>query len=94
MKTRWSRREFLKTTAVAVVLGTGEKALAAAGSSLPKRPLGKTGEMVSCMALAQARASVPSKAKTRRRRCSRRLFTRASITSIPPGRILGAASNG
>ena len=49
MKTRWSRREFLKTTAVAVVLGTGEKALAAAGSSLPKRPLGKTGEMVSCM---------------------------------------------
>ena len=49
MKMRWSRREFLKTTTAAVVLGATEKALAAAASSLPKRRLGKTGEMVSCI---------------------------------------------
>ena len=48
MESRWSRRQFLKTTAAAVVLGTAEKALAAA-SSLPKRRLGKTGAMVSCI---------------------------------------------
>ena len=49
METRWSRRQFLKTTAAAVVLGTAERATAAAASSLPKRRLGKTGEMVSCI---------------------------------------------
>jgi aryl-alcohol dehydrogenase-like predicted oxidoreductase len=48
MKLHWSRRQFLKTTAAAVVLGAADKALAAA-SSLPKRRLGKTGEMVSCI---------------------------------------------
>ena len=49
MELRWSRRQFLKTTAAAVVLGTAERATAAAASSLPKRRLGKTGEMVSCI---------------------------------------------
>ena len=49
MPTRWSRRQFLKTTAAAVVLGTAERATATASSSLPKRRLGKTGEMVSCI---------------------------------------------
>jgi len=49
MKMRWSRREFLKTTTAAVVLGASEKAMAAAASSLPKRRLGKTGEMISCI---------------------------------------------
>ena len=49
MESRWSRRQFLKTTAAAVVLGAAEKALAAAASSLPKRRLGKTGAMVSCI---------------------------------------------
>jgi aryl-alcohol dehydrogenase-like predicted oxidoreductase len=49
MKTRWSRREFLKTTTAAVVLGAAEKALSAAPEALPKRRLGKTGEMVSCI---------------------------------------------
>ena len=50
MKTRWSRREFLKTTTAAVVLGAGaEKALSAMPSALQKRRLGKTGEMVSCI---------------------------------------------
>ena len=49
MKTRWSRREFLKTTTAAVVLGAAENTLGAAQSSLPKRRLGKTGEMVSCL---------------------------------------------
>jgi aryl-alcohol dehydrogenase-like predicted oxidoreductase len=49
MKSRWTRREFLQTTASAVVLGTAEKAISAAVSSLPKRRLGKTGEMVSCI---------------------------------------------
>ena len=49
MKTRWSRRDFLKSTTAAVVLGAAEKALGATASSLPKRRLGKTGEMVSCI---------------------------------------------
>jgi uncharacterized protein len=48
MKSKWSRREFLKTTTAAVVLGAAEKAMGAA-ASLPKRRLGKTGEMVSCI---------------------------------------------
>ena len=50
MKSRWSRREFLKTTTAAMVLGAAEKALGATTPQpplLPKRPLGKTGEMVS-----------------------------------------------
>ena len=52
MKSRWSRREFLKTTTVAVVLGAAERALGATQSPptvLPKRRLGKTGEMISCI---------------------------------------------
>ena len=48
MKTGWSRRAFLKTTAAAVLLGTVEKAKAAT-NSLPRRRLGRTGEMVSCI---------------------------------------------
>jgi aryl-alcohol dehydrogenase-like predicted oxidoreductase len=50
MKSRWSRREFLKTTTAAMVLGAAEKALGATAPPpplLPKRRLGKTGEMVS-----------------------------------------------
>jgi aryl-alcohol dehydrogenase-like predicted oxidoreductase len=50
MKSRWSRREFLKTTTAAMMLGAAEKALGAAAPQLPllpKRRLGKTGEMVS-----------------------------------------------
>src|SRR5262245_11172658 len=49
MKSRWSRREFLKTTTAAVVLGAAEKTLGAAANTLPKRRLGKTGEMISCI---------------------------------------------
>jgi len=50
MKTRWTRRKFLKTTATAaVMLGVADKALGAAATMLPKRRLGKTGEMVSCI---------------------------------------------
>ncbi|HEX7230763.1 MAG TPA: aldo/keto reductase [Candidatus Binatia bacterium] len=49
MKNQWSRREFLKTAAASVVLGTAEKALGAGADSLPKRRLGNTGEMVSCI---------------------------------------------
>ena len=48
MKFRWSRREFLKTTTAAVVLGATENVFGA-GALLPKRRLGKTGEMVSCI---------------------------------------------
>ncbi len=48
MKSRWSRREFLKTTTAAVVLGATENVFGA-GALLPKRRLGKTGEMVSCI---------------------------------------------
>ena len=39
----------LKTTTAAVVLGAAENTLGAAQSSLPRRRLGKTGEMVSCI---------------------------------------------
>ena len=52
MKSRWSRREFLKSTGALMVLGAAERALGASQSqspSLPKRRLGKTGEMVSCI---------------------------------------------
>ncbi|HWH78881.1 MAG TPA: aldo/keto reductase [Candidatus Binatus sp.] len=49
MKSRWTRREFLQTTTTALVLGAAEKGLGAVTSSLPKRRLGKTGEMVSCI---------------------------------------------
>jgi len=49
MKSHWTRREFLQTTTAAVVLGAAEKAIGAAASSLPKRRLGKTGAMVSCI---------------------------------------------
>ena len=51
MKSRWSRREFLKTTTAAVMLGAAETALGASASlsALPKRRLGKTGEMISCI---------------------------------------------
>jgi uncharacterized protein len=52
MKLRWSRREFLKTTTATVVLGATEKALGATAPQLtllPKRRLGKTGEMVSIL---------------------------------------------
>jgi hypothetical protein len=49
-KIQWSRREFLKTTTAAVVLGVAaDKALSALPATLPKRRLGKTGEMVSCI---------------------------------------------
>src|ERR1700742_1059285 len=48
MATRWSRREFLKGTTAAVVLGAVEKTIGAE-TSVPKRRLGKTGEMVSCI---------------------------------------------
>lgn len=47
MNSRWSRRDFLKST-VAMFFGGAEKALGAT-QSLPKRRLGKTGEMVSCI---------------------------------------------
>ncbi|MGH7888162.1 MAG: aldo/keto reductase [Candidatus Binatia bacterium] len=49
MKSRWSRREFLKTTTAAVMLGAAERSFGAVQSSLPKRRLGNTGEMVSCL---------------------------------------------
>ena len=38
MKPHWSRREFLKTTTAAVVLGAANKALRAAPAALQKRP--------------------------------------------------------
>ncbi len=49
MKSNWSRREFLKTTTAAVVLGAAEAPLGAVASTLPKRRLGRTGEMISCI---------------------------------------------
>jgi uncharacterized protein len=49
MKSRWSRREFLKSATAGVILGVAKPALGASPSlsALPKRRLGKTGEMVS-----------------------------------------------
>jgi aryl-alcohol dehydrogenase-like predicted oxidoreductase len=49
MKSRWSRREFLKSATAGVVLGVAKPALGASPSlsALPKRRLGKTGEIVS-----------------------------------------------
>jgi uncharacterized protein len=49
MKSLWSRRDFLKTSTAAVVLGAADKALGAASAALQRRPLGRTGEMVSCI---------------------------------------------
>jgi aryl-alcohol dehydrogenase-like predicted oxidoreductase len=52
MKSRWSRRNFLKSTVAAMLFGAAENALGAAQSpsaTLPKRGLGKTGEMISCV---------------------------------------------
>src|SRR5258705_1012126 len=49
MKSKWTRREFLKTTTAAVVLGAAGKTSGATATSLPKRRLGKTAEMVSCI---------------------------------------------
>src|SRR3954447_13351215 len=48
MKSKWTRREFLKTTTAAVVLGAAGKT-SGATASLPKRRLGKTGELISCI---------------------------------------------
>jgi uncharacterized protein len=49
MKSSWSRREFLKSTTAAVVLGAAERSLGAPAGQLPRRRLGKTGEMISCI---------------------------------------------
>jgi aryl-alcohol dehydrogenase-like predicted oxidoreductase len=49
MKSRWSRRDFIKNTTAAVMLAATKRALAAIPAALPKRRLGKTGEMVSCI---------------------------------------------
>src|SRR5919197_6676809 len=48
MKPTWTRREFLKSTAAVVALESTNIALGAnSANTLPKRRLGKTGEMVS-----------------------------------------------
>jgi len=50
MESRWSRRDFLKSTAAFVIFGAAQGALGSGQSqppSLPVRPLGKTGELVS-----------------------------------------------
>ncbi|MGH7772154.1 MAG: aldo/keto reductase [Candidatus Binatia bacterium] len=50
MKSSLSRRDFLKSSAAFVMAGAAERVLGAShgqSTSLPKRPLGKTGEMVS-----------------------------------------------
>ena len=49
MKTRLSRRDFLKATTTAVVLGAAQSSFSQTPRSLPKRRLGKTAEMVSCI---------------------------------------------
>ena len=84
MKSGWSRRQFLKTTTAAVVLGTAERATAAASSSLPKRRLGKTGEMSRASVLAPAPVSARSKTKRRRKRYSNGLSLSESTISTPP----------
>src|SRR3989337_1645771 len=48
MNSRWPRRAFLKGAAAAMFVSGAEKALGAT-QSLPKRRLGKAGEIVSCI---------------------------------------------
>ena len=51
MRWRWSRRDFLKSTVALMALGGADGVLGASPSqsALPKRRLGKTGEIVSCI---------------------------------------------
>ncbi len=84
MESQWSRRQFLKTTAAAVVLGTAEKATAAAASSLPKRRLGKTGEMVSCIGFGSGTRFCSIENEDAAQALLERALRSASITSIPP----------
>ena len=51
MKSRWSRREFIISATSGVVLAVAKPAFGGSESlpSLPKRRLGKTGEMISCI---------------------------------------------
>ena len=49
MKSNWSRRKFLKTTTAVVVLAATEQTFGATPTTLQRRRLGKTAEMVSCI---------------------------------------------
>ena len=73
MKSRWSRREFLKTTTAAMVLGAAEKALAATAPQLAyyrNAVLGKLEKWFPASASARAPDSVPFRTRTRLRRFS------------------------
>jgi hypothetical protein len=50
MNEHWSRRDFLKNSTAAVVLAAADPVLGATTTTMHKRPLGKTGVMVSCIA--------------------------------------------
>jgi aryl-alcohol dehydrogenase-like predicted oxidoreductase len=49
MDSPWSRRNFLATAAATLIFGVTKRALGAGSGFLPKRRLGKTNEMVSCI---------------------------------------------
>jgi hypothetical protein len=86
MKTRLSRRDFLRTTTAAVVLGAAGKALGAAASSLLKRRLGKTGEMVSCIGFGSGTRFCSIESEDAAQALLEQPSTSASITSTPPAR--------
>ena len=94
MKRQWSRREFLTTTAAAVVLGTGEKALAAGTGSLPKRQWGITAEMISCVGFGSGTRFCSIESEDAAQALLEKASLRASITSLPLVLTPGAASNG
>ena len=75
MKTRWSRREFLKTTTAAVVLGAAKKSLGAAPTTLAEAPPGQNRRdgLLHRLRL-RHRGSAPSKMKTPLRLCLEQAF--------------------
>ena len=86
MKSRWSRREFLKTTTAAMVLGAAEKALGATAPQLallPKRRLGKTGEMVSFIGFGSGSRFCSIQDENAAQALLERAFVSASPTSTP-----------
>ena len=93
MKSRWSRREFLKTTTAAVVLGAAEKSWAR-GKFTAEAPPGQN-RRDGFLHRLRLRHPLLFHRKRRRRSGATRasVSTSASITSTPPVRTPGVESN-
>ncbi len=80
MESHWSRRQFLKTTTAAVVLGAAEKTLAAGCELTAKTPPRQNRrKWYPASVSAPAPASAPSKTKTPRKPCSNGLSARRQL---------------